>query len=88
MPKQRLQCQRPQPPSSLSISAFCTCSRFSASSTATQLGASRTASVASTLRRTGRARLYADLTVSSLDRYPGSILPLVTHATLQRDLFV
>src|SRR5690606_26255459 len=42
------------PPASHAITAFCTCSRFSASSTAVQRGESITASVALTLRRSGR----------------------------------
>jgi hypothetical protein len=64
--------ERTATPSSLSISAFCTCSRFSASSIATQLGASRTASVASTLRRTGRQWLKIALLVIAI--FPSSTM--------------
>src|SRR3546814_19862840 len=41
-------------PASTALTAFCTCSRFSASSMAMQLGESITAPVALTLRRSGR----------------------------------
>src|SRR5262245_17169426 len=64
--------ERAATPSSLSISAFCTCSRFSASSIATQLGASRTASAASTLRRTGRQWLKIALLVMAI--FPSSTM--------------
>ena len=45
--------------------AFCTCSRFSASSIAMQYGASITPSVAFTLRRNGRQWLNTALSVSA-----------------------
>src|SRR5690606_35393117 len=48
------------------MTAFCTCRRFSASSMAMQLGESITASVALTLRRSGRQWLNTPLLVSAI----------------------
>lgn len=48
--------------------AFCTCRRFSASSMAMQLGESITASVALTLRRSGRQCENTPLLVSAILR--------------------
>src|SRR5690606_13652186 len=50
------------------ITAFCTCNRFSASSTAMHDGESITASVALTLRRRGRQWLKAALLVMAIFR--------------------
>jgi hypothetical protein len=48
------------------MTAFCTCRRFSASSTAMQAGESITASVALTLRRSGRQWLKTPLRVFAI----------------------